>query len=109
MPDKQGMVCAVDMGFMSTSRNRMTPIEYMASDGADNVLWCLHPDMESDSAYHRGADISRLSQFAGEEEGEPHPRGCDSPCPLVVASRAVLLLCSWVRPMFRQCCSRHVP
>ena len=63
------MVCAVDMGFMSTSRNRMTPVHYMASGGADNVLWCLQPAPESDSAYHRGADISRLSQFAGEEEG----------------------------------------
>ena len=69
VPDEQGIVCAVDMAFMSTSRNRSTPIQYMAGDGMENVLWCLQPAAESDSAYHRGADISRLSQFAGEEEG----------------------------------------
>jgi hypothetical protein len=68
MPDEQGMVCAVDMAFMSTSRNRQTPVEYM-QDAAPNVLWELQPKAESDSAYHRGADISMLSQFKGEEEG----------------------------------------
>ena len=41
----------------------------MAGGGADNVLWNLKPTPESDAAYHRGADISRLSHFAGEEEG----------------------------------------
>jgi len=51
---------------MSTSRNERTPIEYM--DGAYNILWTLHPQAQSDAAYHRGADISMLSQFASEEE-----------------------------------------
>ena len=41
VPDEQGIVCAVDMGFMSTSRNRRTPINYMAGEGMENVLWCL--------------------------------------------------------------------
>jgi hypothetical protein len=64
--DKQGMVCAVDAGFMSTSKNRETPIHYMG--GSANVLWELAPSGESDMAYHRGADVGILSQFAGEEE-----------------------------------------
>ena len=34
----------------------------------ENVLWCLQPQMESDAAYHRGADVSLLSQFSGEQE-----------------------------------------
>jgi len=64
--DKQGMVCAVDAGFMSTSKNRDTPIHYMSGDA--NVLWELRPSGESDMAYHRGASIEMLSQYAGEEE-----------------------------------------
>jgi hypothetical protein len=64
--DKQGMVCAVDAGFMSTSKNRDTPIHYMGR--ALNVLWELCPSGESDMAYHRGASIEMLSQYAGEEE-----------------------------------------
>ena len=46
----------------------------MSSSG-DNVLWELAPEelhggslAETDSGYHHGADISLLSQFAGEEE-----------------------------------------
>ena len=45
----------------------------MAS-GGDNVLWQLAADAhggslaETDSGYHHGADISMLSQFAGEDE-----------------------------------------
>ena len=66
LEDKQGMVCAVDAGFMSTSKNRQTPIHYMG--GAANVLWELQPSAESDMAYHRGASVEMLSQFAGEEE-----------------------------------------
>lgn len=50
-PDENGKVVAVDMGFMSTSRNRETPIDYMAEgDGMKNVLWCLKPQPESDAA-----------------------------------------------------------
>eukprot|EP00747_Dinoflagellata_sp_TGD_P158627 gnl/TRDRNA2_/TRDRNA2_177828_c0_seq5.p1 gnl/TRDRNA2_/TRDRNA2_177828_c0~~gnl/TRDRNA2_/TRDRNA2_177828_c0_seq5.p1 ORF type:complete len:125 (-),score=11.00 gnl/TRDRNA2_/TRDRNA2_177828_c0_seq5:103-477(-) len=51
---------------MSTSRQRQTPINYMGSDS--NVLWELEPGKQSDVAFHRGADISMLSQYAGEQE-----------------------------------------
>lgn len=64
--DETAVIAAVDMAFMSTSRHERTPIEYMG--GGANVLWELRPQTESDSAYHRGADISMLSQFAAEAE-----------------------------------------
>ena len=60
------MICAVDKAFMSTSLSRDTPIHYMG-DG-NNVLWELEPQLQSDVAFHRGADISLLSQFAAEQE-----------------------------------------
>lgn len=66
VPDAQGMVCAVDSAFMSTSRSRLVPIEYMHS--GPNVLWELRPQPESDTGFHLGADISILSQFEGEQE-----------------------------------------
>mmetsp|Transcript_48529 Transcript_48529/g.127834 ORF Transcript_48529/g.127834 Transcript_48529/m.127834 type:complete len:332 (-) Transcript_48529:328-1323(-) len=66
LEDKQGKVTATDVAFMSTSRERRTPIQYMG--GGSNVLWELHPELESDAGYHRGADISMLSQFPHEEE-----------------------------------------
>ena len=65
--DEQGLVCAVDTAFMSTSRKRETPIDYMDVHGP-NVLWELQPRAESDTAYHHGADISMLSQYAAEAE-----------------------------------------
>ena len=65
-PDATGIVCAVDMAFMSTSRNKQTPIEYMGE--GENVLWALRPSRESDTGFHCGADISMLSQFAHEQE-----------------------------------------
>ena len=65
-PDEHGRICAVDMAFMSTSLSRSTPISYLG-DG-DNVLWELEPQLQSDVAFHRGADISLLSQFAKERE-----------------------------------------
>merc|ERR1712113_1125144 len=34
----------------------------------DNVLWELCPEKPSDVAYHSGADVGMLSQFAQEEE-----------------------------------------
>ena len=66
LKDSMGMVGATDTAFMSTSRSRATPIDYMG-DG-ENVLWELEPREESDTAFHCGADISLLSQFAAEEE-----------------------------------------
>ena len=68
IPDLQGMVCGVDMAFMSTSCREAMPRGYMQAEGP-NVLWELDARPESDSGFHRGADISMLSQFAGEEEG----------------------------------------
>ncbi len=66
LPNSNGLVCVVDTAFMSTSKNRRTPIEYMG--GGSNVLWELQPRSESDVAFHRGADIKMLSQFAHEDE-----------------------------------------
>ena len=66
-PDAAGVVCAVDMAFVSTSRKWQTPIDYMTPETA-NVLWCLHPEPESDVGFHCGADIKMLSQFAAEDE-----------------------------------------
>ncbi len=69
VPDRAGMVCVVDMAFMSTSRTRETPIAYMAQAGSGgNVMWNLKPGPETDEAYHAGADVSMLSQFGAEEE-----------------------------------------
>jgi len=64
--DSQGMVVATETAFMSTSRNKATPLAYMG--GGQNVLWKLHPRAESDVGLHMGADISMLSQFPGEAE-----------------------------------------
>jgi len=64
--DKMGMVCAVESGFMSTSKNMTAPLKYMEK-GA-NVLWNLKPGPETDDGYHCGADIAMLSQFGAEAE-----------------------------------------
>ena len=68
LPDEfWGNRCAVEMGFMSTSRKEQTAIDYADPKGP-NVLWCLRPTDESDAAFHCGADIAALSQFSAEEE-----------------------------------------
>ena len=82
LPDSTGLVCAVDMAFMSTSRARHAPIAYM-SDDAQNVMWALKPQVESDTAYHYGADISSLSQF-GEEKEVLYP-----PCTMLQVQRVL--------------------
>jgi len=66
-PDKSGLYCVCDTAFMSTSKNKATPVDYM-SNTSGNVLWELQPSLESDIAFHRGADISMLSQFKAEDE-----------------------------------------
>lgn len=66
--DSTGFICATDMAFMSTSRNRATPIAYMAGEGMPNVLWCLKTMPESNRGFHYGADVSMLSQYGEEEE-----------------------------------------
>ena len=50
------------------TENQKTPIAYMTKH-ENNVLWRLHADMESDAGFHRGADISMLSQYESESEG----------------------------------------
>ena len=65
--DEQGLVTAVETAFMSTSSVAATCINYMQERGP-NVLWQLTPRMEDDAGFHRGADISSLSQFASELE-----------------------------------------
>ena len=52
---------------MSASRQKATPLQYMA-EGQKNVLWKLEPRQQSDVAFHSGADIRLLSQFAEEDE-----------------------------------------
>jgi hypothetical protein len=67
--DALGMVTAVETGFMSTSSRACVAIGYMQNaDAGNNVLWELTPKTESDSGFHRGADISLLSQFSTEAE-----------------------------------------
>jgi hypothetical protein len=51
---------------MSTSRKRHIPLRYMGK--GSNVLLCLRPNLETDEAYHSGAAISIISQFAAEDE-----------------------------------------
>lgn len=89
--DAMGHISAVDLAFMSTSKNKETPIEcaaplhlpaieppclaptipsrnrYMAS-GQKNVLWRMHANVDTDAAFHRGADITMFSQYAKEDE-----------------------------------------
>jgi len=67
IPDATDMVCAVDMAFMSTSRDRNCAVDYMDQKGT-NVLWVLQPKPESDSGFHHGASIEMLSQFSAEKE-----------------------------------------
>ena len=67
MPDEHGLVTATDTAFMSTSAVLKTPLEYMHDNG-HNVLWEIRPEVETDSGFHRGADITDLSQFAAEQE-----------------------------------------
>ena len=65
---RDGMgICAVDMAFMSASRQRQTPIAYMDAHGP-NTLWSLRANVESDAGFHCGADVGMLSQFEGEAE-----------------------------------------
>ena len=70
LPDKSGTICATDMGFMSTSRERHIPITYMQPNGP-NVLWSLQPQTETDDAFHYGGHRDALSVCA--REGGPVP------------------------------------
>ena len=65
-PDSKGMLCAVDFGFMSTSRAVEVPLSYM--NARHNVLFVLHCRSEDSMGYHHGCDISSISQFPHEKE-----------------------------------------
>lgn len=64
--DEQGMICAVDGGFASTSKKQLTVEKYLGR--GNNIMWEIKTEPESDAGYHCGADVSKLSQFAEEEE-----------------------------------------
>jgi hypothetical protein len=68
LADEIGTIVATETAFMSTSAERETALHYMAGSGASNLLWCLKCGPENDAGYHQGANISLLSQFAGEKE-----------------------------------------
>ena len=63
-----GNVCATDTAFMSTSRNRETPISYMSENSGHNVLWVLEPSAQGTEGFHHGANVAMLSQYPREEE-----------------------------------------
>ena len=65
--DAFGMIVATDGAFMSTSLAEKTPIHYMSANSS-NVLWELETSGEDESGFHCGADVSMISQFAGEQE-----------------------------------------
>jgi hypothetical protein len=65
---RQGVV--VEPAFMSTSRLERACIDVMQADGP-NVLWVIQPQPATggvDCAFHSGASVSILSQFAHEDE-----------------------------------------
>lgn len=83
VPDSLGHICAVEMGFMSTSKKASTPISYM-SDAADepppNVLWELEARSETGDGFHYGADVGRapctvlmLLMLPGSSKSFPTP------------------------------------
>ena len=65
---RQGVV--VEPAFMSTSRLEQACVDGMQADGP-NVLWVIQPQPATagvDCAFHSGASVSILSQFAHEDE-----------------------------------------
>jgi hypothetical protein len=68
-PDVQGLITAVDFGFVSTSTDPNVPVSFMTPD-ALNVLWVMHGSHGTDSAgrLHNGAVLQPLSQFPAEAE-----------------------------------------
>jgi len=73
-------VCAVDTSFLSTSRSADSSKEYLSAS-MPNVMWELQPKPQSDSAFHCGASIRMLSQFAFEDEV------LFPPCTMIVVKR----------------------
>jgi hypothetical protein len=58
--DEQGMICAVDGGFASTSKKQVNVEKYLGR--GSNIMWEIKTEPESDAGYHCGADVSKLSQ-----------------------------------------------
>ena len=65
--DESGWVVATDLGFMSTSTKRKTPVDYMEA-GETNLLWKIECQAQKAHGFGCGADIKILSQFASEDE-----------------------------------------
>ena len=65
-PGALGEVVATELGMMSTSTTKSTPVHYM--HGSSNVLWELRTRPEDEHGYHQGADVSMVSQFPAENE-----------------------------------------
>lgn len=65
-PDDHGLLCFTDYGFMSTSCDIATPLQYMGA-GESNLLWEIQV-REQDVAHHMGADVSQISQYPAERE-----------------------------------------
>jgi hypothetical protein len=68
--DDQGLITAVDYGFVSTSTDPEVPISFMASDQC-NVLWVMHGSHTADGTtgqLHNGAVLQPLSQYPAEAE-----------------------------------------
>eukprot|EP00966_Prymnesium_polylepis_P290360 6707188-Prymnesium_polylepis.1 len=70
LPDAQGLIVATDTAFMSTSRVREIPIQYM-SENEPNVLWELQPMAHTAEGFHQGAD-SAHRRF--KRHGSPRAR-----------------------------------
>ena len=69
VPDIQGMLCAVDCGFSSTSTDRAASVKFM-DPNQPCLLLVLHCDNEPNSAGHLqvGAVLTGLSQFPDQAE-----------------------------------------
>jgi len=66
-PDEQGIICATDLGFMSTSLNMETPMHYLQT-GVSNLMWEIQHGGEDAAGYHTGVLVSMISQFEKEKE-----------------------------------------
>ena len=65
--DDHGMVTATDMALMSTSSDDNVCKHFMDVKQL-NLLWEIKCSAESSTGFHSGADVSAVSQYAGEKE-----------------------------------------
>jgi hypothetical protein len=67
--DNFGHLTATDVGFMSTSLDRVTSEGFLGGPaGGMNVLWEIECSAETAEGLHSAADVSVLSQFPEERE-----------------------------------------